>query len=115
MGVNWEGLAKAPVCEVFTPTSGRISRASRGHRCLLVPKKEAVKLNKEAFWAWLVHGSLERADRSRLARRAAAVAKAKKKRVCEEFGETIVKDFNLASGRFWQTESERESGVERAL
>ena len=66
--------------------------------------KEAVRLKKEAFRAWLAQGSPETADRYRQARRAAASAVTKAKtRVWEEFGEAMEKDFRLASKKFWQT------------
>ena len=59
--------------------------------------KEAVRLKKEAFRAWLAQGSPETADGYREARRAAAsvVAKAKTQ-VWEEFGEAMEKEFRLA-------------------
>ena len=66
--------------------------------------REAVKLKKEAFRAWLAQGSPEAADRYRQARRAAAAAVADAKtRTWEEFGEAMEKDFRLASRKFWQT------------
>jgi len=66
--------------------------------------REAVKLKKEAFRAWLVQGSPEAADRYRQARRAAAtVVEDAKTRAWEEFGEAMEKDFRSASRRFWQT------------
>ena len=66
--------------------------------------KEAVRLKKEAFRAWLAQGSPETADRYRQARRAAASAVTKAKtQVWEEFGEAMEKDFRLASKKFWQT------------
>ena len=66
--------------------------------------KEAVRLKKEAFRAWLAQGSPETAGGYREARRTAAsvVGKAKT-RVWEEFGEAMEKDFRLASRKFWQT------------
>uniref|UniRef100_A0A8C2ZPF1 Reverse transcriptase domain-containing protein n=1 Tax=Cyclopterus lumpus TaxID=8103 RepID=A0A8C2ZPF1_CYCLU len=66
--------------------------------------REAVKLKKEAFRAWLAQGSPEAADGSRRARRAAAAMVAEAKtRAWEEFGEAMEKDFRLASRKFWQT------------
>ncbi|KAK9532994.1 hypothetical protein VZT92_010351 [Zoarces viviparus] len=66
--------------------------------------REAVKLKKETFKAWLAQGSPEAADRYRQARRAAAAVVANAKtRAWEEFGEAMEKDFRLASRRFWQT------------
>jgi len=66
--------------------------------------KEAVKLKKQAFWAWLAEGSSEGADRYRQARRAAAaVVTDAKTQAWKEFGVGMEKDFRLASRRFWQT------------
>ena len=66
--------------------------------------KEAIRLKKEAFRAWLAQGSPETADGYQEARRAAASAVAKAKtRVWEEFGEAMEKDFRWASKKFWQT------------
>ena len=66
--------------------------------------KEAVRLKKEAFRAWLAQGSPETADGYQEARRAVASAVAKAKtQVWEEFGEAMEKDFRLASQKFWQT------------
>ena len=66
--------------------------------------KEAIRLKKGAFRAWLAQGSPKIADGYREARRAAAsvVTKAKT-RVWEEFGEAMEKDLRLASKKFWQT------------
>ena len=65
--------------------------------------REAVRLKKETFRAWLAQGSPEAADRYRSAKwtAAAAVAEAKT-RVWEEFGEAMEKDFRSASRKFWQ-------------
>ncbi|KAK9542006.1 hypothetical protein VZT92_002010 [Zoarces viviparus] len=66
--------------------------------------REAVKLKKENFKAWLAQGSPEAAERYRQARRAAAAVVADAKtRAWEEFGEAMEKDFQLATRRFWQT------------
>jgi len=66
--------------------------------------KEAVRLKKEAFRAWLAQGSPETADGYREAGRAVASAVTEAKTwVWEEFGEAMEKDFRLASRKFWQT------------
>ncbi|KAK3533627.1 hypothetical protein QTP70_023381 [Hemibagrus guttatus] len=66
--------------------------------------RDAVKLNKESYRAWLARGTPEAAEAYRQAKRAAAqvVSKAKT-RVWEEFGEAMEKDYQMASGKFWQT------------
>jgi len=60
--------------------------------------KEAVRLKKEAFRAWLAQGTGYRE-----AKRTASVVAEAKSRVWEEFRETMEKDFRLASRMFWQT------------
>ncbi|GAA6106566.1 receptor-type tyrosine-protein phosphatase F-like, partial [Tachysurus ichikawai] len=66
--------------------------------------RDAVKLKKESYRAWLARGTPEAADRYQRAKRASArvVAEAKT-RVWEEFGEAMEKDYRLASKKFWQT------------
>uniref|UniRef100_A0A8C9VLN8 Reverse transcriptase domain-containing protein n=1 Tax=Scleropages formosus TaxID=113540 RepID=A0A8C9VLN8_SCLFO len=66
--------------------------------------RDAVKLKKEFYRAWLAHGTPEAADRYRRAKRSAALAvAAAKTRAWEEFGEAMEEDFRSASKRFWQT------------
>ena len=66
--------------------------------------REAVRLKKESYRAWLACGTPEAAGRYRQAKRAAASAVSEAKtRVWEEFGEAMEKDFRLAPRRFWQT------------
>ncbi|KAM8748485.1 uncharacterized protein AB9X84_013627 [Acanthopagrus schlegelii] len=66
--------------------------------------RDAVKLKKESYRAWLTRGTLEAADGYRQAKRAAARAVAEAKtRVWEKFREAMEEDFWLASRKFWQT------------
>ncbi|XDV52206.1 hypothetical protein PO909_020956 [Leuciscus waleckii] len=66
--------------------------------------RDAVKLKKESYRAWLACGTLEAADGYRQAKRTAAWAVVEaKNRAWEEFGEVMEKDYRLASKRFWQT------------
>lgn len=66
--------------------------------------KDAVKLKKESYRAWLARGTPEAADRYRQAKRTAArVVVEAKTRAWEEFGEAMEKDYRLASKKFWQT------------
>jgi len=63
--------------------------------------REAVKLNKEAFQAWLAQGSPEAANRFWQARRAAtAVVADANTRAWKEVGEAMEKNFQLASRRY---------------
>lgn len=60
--------------------------------------KEAVRLKKVAFEAWLAQGSPEAADRYQQTQRAVALAVVESKSwLWVEFRETIEKDFWLAS------------------
>ncbi len=66
--------------------------------------RDAVKLKKESYRAWLACGTPEAADGYRQAKRSAArVVVEAKTRAWEEFGEAMEKDYRLASKRFWQT------------
>ncbi|XP_072564341.1 uncharacterized protein [Paramormyrops kingsleyae] len=66
--------------------------------------RDAVKLKKESYRAFLACGTPEAADRYRQVKRDAASAVAEAKtRVWEEFGEAMENDFRMASRRFWST------------
>ncbi|KAK3540855.1 hypothetical protein QTP86_002442 [Hemibagrus guttatus] len=66
--------------------------------------RDAVKLKKESYRAWLARGTPEAAETYRQAKRTtAAVVLEAKTRVWEEFGEAMEKDYRTASGKFWQT------------
>ncbi|XP_057694822.1 uncharacterized protein LOC130917441 [Corythoichthys intestinalis] len=66
--------------------------------------RDAVKLKKEAYRAFLACGTPEAADRYRLTKRTAASAVAEAKtRTSEEFGEAMENDFRTASRKFWST------------
>ncbi|KAK3552059.1 hypothetical protein QTP70_031765 [Hemibagrus guttatus] len=61
-------------------------------------------LKKEFYQAWLAQGTLEAAEAYRQAKRAAdLVVLEAKTRVWEEFGGAMEKDYQTASGKFWQT------------
>ncbi|KAK3515413.1 hypothetical protein QTP70_018873 [Hemibagrus guttatus] len=66
--------------------------------------RDAVKLKKESYRAWLARGTPEAAEAYRQAKRTTAVVVSEAKtRVWEEFGEAMEKDYWAASGKFWQT------------
>ncbi|KAK3533231.1 hypothetical protein QTP70_013673 [Hemibagrus guttatus] len=66
--------------------------------------RDAVKLKKESYRAWLARGTPEAAEAYRQDKRTtAAVVSEAKIRVWEEFGEAMEKDYWMASGKFWQT------------
>ncbi|KAL0153242.1 hypothetical protein M9458_051417, partial [Cirrhinus mrigala] len=86
----------------------RVSGASRGGnprtRWWTSEVRDAVRLKKESYRAWLVRGTPEAAEGYRWAKRTAArVVVEAKTRVWEEFGEAMEKDYRSASKRFWQT------------
>ncbi|XP_051939041.1 uncharacterized protein LOC127612098 [Hippocampus zosterae] len=66
--------------------------------------RDAVKLKKESYRAFMACGSPEAADGYRLAKRnAASVVAEAKTRAWEEFGEAMEADFRTASRKFWST------------
>ncbi|KAK3543016.1 hypothetical protein QTP70_008703 [Hemibagrus guttatus] len=66
--------------------------------------RDAIKLKKESYRAWLARGTPEAAEAYRQAKRTTAVVVSEAKtRVWEEFGEAMEKDYWTASGKFWQT------------
>ncbi|KAK3527338.1 hypothetical protein QTP86_021955, partial [Hemibagrus guttatus] len=66
--------------------------------------RNAVKLKKESYRAWLARETPEAVEAYRQAKRATAVVVSEAKtRVWEEFGEAMEKDYRTASGKFWQT------------
>ncbi|KAK3553178.1 hypothetical protein QTP86_031753 [Hemibagrus guttatus] len=66
--------------------------------------RDAVKLKKESYRAWLARRTLEAAEAGRQAKRTATrVVSEAKTLVWEEFGEATEKDYWTASGKFWQT------------
>ncbi|KAK3506039.1 hypothetical protein QTP70_003193, partial [Hemibagrus guttatus] len=66
--------------------------------------RDAVKLKKESYRAWLARGTPEAAEAYRQAKQTTAVVVSEAKtRVWEEFGEAMEKDYRTASGKFWQT------------
>ncbi|KAK3543202.1 hypothetical protein QTP70_012298 [Hemibagrus guttatus] len=66
--------------------------------------RDAIKLKKESYRAWLARGTPEAAEAYRLAKRTAAVVVSEvKNQIWEEFGEAMEKDYRTASGKFWQT------------
>ncbi|KAK3538920.1 hypothetical protein QTP86_022746 [Hemibagrus guttatus] len=120
--VCWERLADPSVRGSSTPTSGRVSTRSRairscGHKVSgagrggnpqtqwwTLEVRDAVKLKKESYRAWLARGTPEAAEAYRQAKRTTAVVVSEAKtRVWEEFGEAMEKDYWTASGKFWQT------------
>ncbi|KAK3514795.1 hypothetical protein QTP70_032195, partial [Hemibagrus guttatus] len=66
--------------------------------------RDAIKLKKESYGAWLARETPEAAEAYWQAKQIAAqVVSETKTRVWEEFGEAMEKDYWTASGKFWQT------------
>ncbi|KAK3510524.1 hypothetical protein QTP70_009126 [Hemibagrus guttatus] len=66
--------------------------------------RDAVKLKKESYRAWLAQGTPEAAEAYWQAKQTAAwVVSEAKNRVWEEFGEAMEKDYRMASRKFWLT------------
>ncbi|KAK3527969.1 hypothetical protein QTP86_013084 [Hemibagrus guttatus] len=66
--------------------------------------RDAVKLKKESYRAWLAWGTPEAAEAYRQDKRTTAVVVSEAKTwVWEEFGEAMEKDYRTASGKLWQT------------
>ncbi|KAK3575512.1 hypothetical protein QTP86_028226 [Hemibagrus guttatus] len=66
--------------------------------------RDAVKLKKVSYRAWLAQGTPEAAEAYRQAKRTTAVVVSEAKtRVWEEFGDAMEKDYRTASEKFWQT------------
>ncbi|KAM4590384.1 uncharacterized protein V3H82_004354 [Fundulus diaphanus] len=102
-------MFRASIAEAASRSCGRkVVGACRGGnprtRWWTPAVREAVKLKKESYRAFLACGTPEAADVYRQSKRQAArlVAEAKT-RAWEEFGEAMEKDFRTASKRFWST------------
>ena len=102
-------MFRASIVEAANRCCGRkVAGACRGgnpRTCWWTPAvRDAVKLKKEYYKALVACRTPETADRYRQAKRtAAAVVAEAKTRAWEEFGETMEKDFRVASKRFWTT------------
>ncbi|KAK3555547.1 hypothetical protein QTP86_021786, partial [Hemibagrus guttatus] len=86
----------------------KVSGASRGSnprtQWWTLEVRDAVKLKKESYRAWLARGTPEAAEAYwQTKQTTAGVVSEAKTRVWEEFGEAMEKDYRTASGKFWQT------------
>ncbi|KAL0194436.1 hypothetical protein M9458_012732, partial [Cirrhinus mrigala] len=105
---EWTMFSASIVNAAVRSCGCRVSGASRGGnprtRWWTTEVRDAVRLKKESYRAWLVRGTPEAAEEYRWAKRTAArVVVEAKNRVWEEFGEAMEKDYRLASKIFWQT------------
>ncbi|GAA6083977.1 receptor-type tyrosine-protein phosphatase F-like, partial [Tachysurus ichikawai] len=101
---EWTMFSTSIVNAAARSCGDKVSGACRGGnprtRWWTPEVRDAVKLKKESYRAWLAQGTPEAADRYRRDKRVVAEAKT---RVWEEFGEAMEKDYRLASKKFWQT------------
>ncbi|TWW56339.1 Plexin-A1 Semaphorin receptor NOV, partial [Takifugu flavidus] len=106
----------ASIVEVADQCCGRkvvgACRGGNARTCWWTPAvRDAVRLKKESYQAFLACGTPEAADRYRQARQSAATAVAEAKtRAGEEFAGALENDFRTASKRFWTTSQRLRKG-----
>ncbi|KAK3564177.1 hypothetical protein QTP86_010807 [Hemibagrus guttatus] len=105
---EWTMFSTSIVDAAIRSCGRKVSGAGRGGnprtQWWTLEVRDAVKLKKESYRAWLARGTPEAAEAYRQAKRTTAVVVSEAKtRVWEEFGEAMEKDYWTASGKFWQT------------
>ncbi|KAK3561572.1 hypothetical protein QTP86_010655 [Hemibagrus guttatus] len=105
---EWTMFSTSIVDAAIRSCGRKVCGASRGGnprtQWWTLEVRDAVKLKKESYRAWLARGTPEAAEAYRQAKRTTAVVVSEAKtRVWEEFGEAMEKDYRTASGKFWQT------------
>ncbi|KAK3550620.1 hypothetical protein QTP70_001026 [Hemibagrus guttatus] len=105
---EWTMFSSSIVDAAIQSCGRKVSGAARGGnprtQWWTLEVRDAIKLKKESYRAWLARGTPEAAEAYRQAKRTAAgVVSEAKTRVWEEFGEAMEKDYRTASGKFWQT------------
>ncbi|KAK3573272.1 hypothetical protein QTP86_019232 [Hemibagrus guttatus] len=105
---EWTMFSSSIVDTAIRSCNRKVSGAGRGGnprtQWWTLEVRDAVKLKKESYRAWLARGTPEAAVAYRQAKRTTAVVVSEAKtRVWEEFGEAMEKDYRMASGKFWQT------------
>ncbi|KAK3557981.1 hypothetical protein QTP86_005631 [Hemibagrus guttatus] len=105
---EWTMFSTSIVDAAIRSCGRKVSGAGRGGnprtQWWTLEVRDAVKLKKESYRAWLAWGTPEAAEAYRQAKRTTAVVVSEAKtRVWEEFGEAMEKDYRTASGKFWQT------------
>ncbi|KAK3543175.1 hypothetical protein QTP70_012283 [Hemibagrus guttatus] len=105
---EWTMFSSSIVDAAIRSCGRKVSGAVRGGnprtQWWTLKVRDAVKLKKESYQAWLARGTPEAAEAYRQAKRTTAVVVSEAKtRVWEEFGEAMEKDYRTASGKFWQT------------
>ncbi|KAK3511457.1 hypothetical protein QTP70_009017 [Hemibagrus guttatus] len=105
---EWTMFSSSIVDAAIRSCGHKVSGASRGGnpqtQWWTLEVRDAVKLKKEFYQAWLARGTPEAAEACWQAKRTAArVVSEAKTRVWEEFGEAMEKDYRTALGKFCQT------------
>ncbi|KAK3557454.1 hypothetical protein QTP70_027739, partial [Hemibagrus guttatus] len=105
---EWTMFSSSIVDTAIRRCGRKVSGAGRGGnprtQWWTLEVRDAVKLKKESYQAWLARGTPEAAEAYRQAKRTAAgVVSEAKTRVWEEFSEAMEKDYRTALGKFWQT------------
>ncbi|KAK3515164.1 hypothetical protein QTP70_008179 [Hemibagrus guttatus] len=105
---EWTMFSSSIVDAAIRSCGRKVSGAGRSGNPLTqwwtLEVRDAVKLKKESYQAWLARGTPEAAEAYWQAKRTAArVVSEAKTWVWEEFGEAMEKDYWTASGKFWQT------------
>ncbi|KAK3558236.1 hypothetical protein QTP86_013969 [Hemibagrus guttatus] len=105
---EWTMFSTSIVDAAIRSCGRKVSGAGRGGnprtQWWTLEVRDAVKLKKESYRAWLAWGTPEAAEAYRQAKRTTAVVVSEAKtQVWEEFGEAMEKDYRTASGKFWQT------------
>ncbi|KAK3573061.1 hypothetical protein QTP86_012293 [Hemibagrus guttatus] len=102
---EWTMFSTSIVDAAIRSCGRKVSGAGRGSnprtQWWTLEVRDAVKLKKESYQAWLARGTPETAEAYRRAKRTTAVVVSEAKtRVWEEFGEAMEKDYRMASGKF---------------
>ncbi|KAK3509856.1 hypothetical protein QTP70_015863 [Hemibagrus guttatus] len=105
---EWTMFSTSIVDTAIRSCGRKVSGAGRGGnprtQWWTLEVRDAVKLKKESYRAWLARRTPEAGEAYRRAKRTTAVVVSEAKtRVWEEFGEAMEKDYRTASGKFWQT------------
>ncbi|KAK3574271.1 hypothetical protein QTP86_004382 [Hemibagrus guttatus] len=105
---EWTKFSSSIVDAAIRSCGRKVSGAGRGGnprtQWWTLEVRDAVKLKKESYQAWLAWGTPEAAEAYWQAKQTTAVVVSEAKtRVWEEFGEAMEKDYRTASGKFWQT------------
>ncbi|KAK3532843.1 hypothetical protein QTP70_000267 [Hemibagrus guttatus] len=105
---EWTMFSSSIVDAAIRSCGRMVSGAGRGSnpqtQWWALEVRDAVKLKKDSYRAWLARGTPEAAEAYRQAKQTTAVVVSEAKtRVWEEFGEAMEKDYRTVSGKFWQT------------